>query len=434
MILTENMENKAPFSISIKELASLGEDHLPDAFVPSCHLIYSSPATLSYNSPGAYGFGVKRAALVLPESVMLLVAPGCCGRNSSILGVREDYAERMFYLKMDETDLVSGRHLIMIPEAIRTIVKTTQPKPKAVVICITCVDALLGTDLERITRKAEEETGVRVVPSYMYALTREGRKPPMTAIRATLYSLLKREPINPRAVNLLGFFTPVNPESELFDLLHQMGIRTIRQISAMKTLDEYAKMGEANFNLVLDPESRFAAEELKNRLGIPYIELARLYDLKRIRKQYALFASAVGTVVNDEPYVEEAEKEVSSFTEKYAGRTVAIGQMTDAHPFELAYALTRLGLSVSCIIAIPSETDFPYIRMLAEVSPKTRVYTGISPTMIRYDNNEKADMTIGADIGGYFPNAAHVDWNSENQPFGYRGLIDLLKEMREALG
>ena len=52
--------------------------------------------------------------------------------------------------------------------------EVADPKPKAIVICITCVDALLGTDLPRICRKAEEENDVLVIPSYMYAIEREG--------------------------------------------------------------------------------------------------------------------------------------------------------------------------------------------------------------------------------------------------------------------
>lgn len=57
-------------------------------------------------------------------------------------------------------------------------------------ICITCVDALLGTDMERVCRKAEEKVDIPVRPCYMYALTREGRKPPMVHVRQSLYSSL----------------------------------------------------------------------------------------------------------------------------------------------------------------------------------------------------------------------------------------------------
>ena len=67
------------------DLAERGLENLPDELVSNRHLIYSSPATLAFNSPGAEGFGVKRAGLALPGSVMLLVAPGCCGRNTALL-------------------------------------------------------------------------------------------------------------------------------------------------------------------------------------------------------------------------------------------------------------------------------------------------------------------------------------------------------------
>ena len=70
-------------SYTAKALAERGRDKLPPELQSGCHLIYSSPATLAFNSPGAEGFGVKRAGLAIPDSVMLLVAPGCCGRNTS---------------------------------------------------------------------------------------------------------------------------------------------------------------------------------------------------------------------------------------------------------------------------------------------------------------------------------------------------------------
>ena len=47
-------------SYTVRELYERGPDNLPNELVSSTHLIYSSPATLAFNSPGAEGFGVKR--------------------------------------------------------------------------------------------------------------------------------------------------------------------------------------------------------------------------------------------------------------------------------------------------------------------------------------------------------------------------------------
>ena len=157
------------YYITAKELYARGPRDIPDELVSSKHLIYSSPAALAFNSPGAQGFGVKRAGLAVPGSVMLLVSPGCCGRNTTILGDEGGYGDRIFYLEMAETDIVSGRHLARIHEAVREICSVLDEPPSAVMICITCVDALLGSDMERVCRKVEQETGVPARACYMYA-------------------------------------------------------------------------------------------------------------------------------------------------------------------------------------------------------------------------------------------------------------------------
>lgn len=140
----------------VKELNELGKENIPKQLISHTHLIYSSPATLAFNSPGAEGFGVKRAGLAVPDSIMLIVSPGCCGRNTSVLSSMGAYHDRFYYLLMDETDIVTGRHLKKIPKAVAEICEGFEKKPSVVMICITCVDALLGTDMERVCHKAEE--------------------------------------------------------------------------------------------------------------------------------------------------------------------------------------------------------------------------------------------------------------------------------------
>ena len=223
-------ERKA-YACTAADLWRRGKKDIPPELVSNTHLIYSSPATLAFNSPGAEGFGVS-----------------CCGRNTSAISTMPGYENRFFYLIMDETDLVTGRHLKRIPAAVDSLVKSLPKKPSVVMICITCVDALLGTDMERVCRKAEEKAGVRVRPCYMYALTREGRRPPMVHVRQSLYSILEKKRKNPRAVNLLGYFAPLDGGTELFDLLKQAGLRQIRQISACENFDAFMDPGQCPGN------------------------------------------------------------------------------------------------------------------------------------------------------------------------------------------
>ena len=78
---------------TVEELQKRGRDDIPEQFRSNTHLIYSSPATLAFNSPGAEGFGVKRAGLAIPDSIMLIVAPGCCGRNTSMISSMPQYED-----------------------------------------------------------------------------------------------------------------------------------------------------------------------------------------------------------------------------------------------------------------------------------------------------------------------------------------------------
>ncbi len=427
------------YYVTVGELTERDVFHIPKEMQSGEHLIYSSPATLSYNSPGAQGFGVKRAGLVIPESVMLLIAPACCGRNTTILADEGGYSDRIFFLQMDESDIVTGRHLADIPAAIREILEVCETRPKVVVLCITCVDALLGTDLERVCRKAEallENTtyaGIRVLPSYMYALTREGKNPPMIAIRDTIYSLLQRNNPKTNRVNLLGNFTHLEDDCELYPLLRQIGFIDIREVGRCQTMEEYMEMGDANFNLILNPEARKAAYNLDARLGMPYAELTRLYQPDRIGRQYELFAAALGVSFHPEPFREEAMRAVRRMKQVCQGKTFAIGQVVNGNPMEMALALSKMGLEVKSVFAALSEEDWPYIRELEEYNPKMRIYSTLSPTMMNYDGNEQVDVSVGIDASFYYPKSINVKWNSEIQPFGYRGLQHFAETVTNAV-
>ena len=425
---------KKPYSITISQLVELGREHIPAELISSTHLIYNSPAALAFNSPGAQGFGVKRAGLAIPGSVMLLVGPGCCGRNTTILSEMGGYSDRFFFYIMDETDIVTGRHLRNIPQAVEEIVDSLPAAPSVVMICMTCADALLGTDMERVCRKAEAKVGLPVVPCYMYALTREGRKPPMVDVRRAVYSLLKKQKRQKRTVNLLGYFAPLQDDCELYDVLRQLGITTINELSRCQTFAEYQGMAQANFNVILNPEARLAAQHMEKNLGIPSIELTRLYQVGQIHRQYQALGQVLQTTVDDSRWYEAAKETVAYIKTQYSGMTVAIGEMQNGNAFEMALALTRYGFCVRELYANLTGDDFVYLRHLQELSPDTRVYSNLSPSMLYYDGSKHTvDVTIGKDAAYYHADSAHVFWDEEIQPFGYAGVQALLQKLDAAL-
>lgn len=425
---------KKAYFCTAEELEQRGKDNLPKQFQSGEHLIYSSPATLAFNSPGAEGFGVKRAGLAVPGSIMLIVAPGCCGRNTSMISSMKEYNNRFFYLCMDETDIVTGRHLKKIPKAVASICESLEKKPSVVMICITCVDALLGTDMERVCRKAEEKAGLPVRPCYMYALTREGRKPPMVHVRQSLYSLLEPGRKKGNVVNLLGYFSPLVDDCELYTLLQEAGVKAIHEISRCEDFEEYKKMSEANFNLVLHPEARFAAEDFHDRLKIPFIELRRLYQIDKIGSQYQAFGAALGIEFHAEEQKKQAQEAIESFRKVCPDPVFAVGECANADPFELSLALVKYGFKVAEIYGTITGENFIYIRQLKKLSPQTKIFSNMEPTMLYYDPSESGvTLTIGKDACYYHPNTKGIHWNEERQPFGYAGVRRLFEALELAV-
>ena len=422
------------YFITASELAQKGQTQIPDELIGNKHLIYSSPATLAFNSPGAQGFGVKRAGLAVPDSVMLLVAPRCCGRNTSALAAPGNLGERFFYLLLDDTDIVTGRHLVRIPEAVCEVCRSMPAPPSAVMICITCVDALLGTDMERVCRKCTEQAGVPVEPCYMYALTREGRLPPMVQVRKSVYSLLKPLPKRSDAVNILGFFTALREECELRFLLRDAGVKEIRELASCTDFNAYLQMAEANFNIVLNQEARYAAADLEKRLGIPSVELTRLYQIDKVRRQYQLFGAAIGAEFDDAKYYDEAAEAVETFKNHHGKISFSVGEWLNGDPFELAVALLRYGFDVPEVFGTVGEGNFVWVKKIAQLSPGTRISSNLSPTMMLYKDNEcHCDAFIGKDAAFYHPGIPGINWNGEEQPFGYAGIKALFSGLDEAL-
>ena len=240
-------------------------------------------------------------------------------------------------------------------------------------------------------------------------------------------------------MNLLGYFAPLHPESELFSLLKSAGIRKIRQISACKDVNDFYRMGEANFNLVLNPEARGAAEALTNRLGIPSIELTRFYETDLTRHQYQAFFAALGMTVPENVNAmtkERADSAGAALRAEYPDLSFSIGEVVNANPFELALALLRMGWRVTEIFANPAADCYPYIDRIAALCPDIRVYSNTDPSMLSYEicsaeGTSGTHITIGKDAAYYHPDALHLNFNEDSQPFGYEAAWYLWERLGE---
>lgn len=257
----------------------------------------------------------------------------------------------------------------------------------------------------------------------------------MVHVRQSLYSLLEPAKKKGNVVNLLGFFSPLVDDCELYDILHSAGIKTIYEISRCRNFDEYKTMSEANFNLVLHQEARAAAEDFHERLKIPFIELRRLYQTDKIENQYQAFGSVLGVTFDTTAYRKAAEQAVENFRKVCPDASFAVGECMNGDPFELALALLKYGFKVPEIYGTITVENFVYMKQLALLSPTTKVFSNMEPTMIYYEPKESGvNITIGKDALYYHQDCPGLMWNQDEQPFGFAGvrrLFEALKEVTE---
>ena len=188
------------------------------------------------------------------------------------------------------------------------------------------------------------------------------------------------------------------------------GVKTVHEISRCKDYEEYQTMAEANFNLVLHPEARFAAEDFHEKLRIPFIELRRLYQIDKITKQYQALGNVLGIPFEDHEAEAAALDSVKCLKSAKPDAVFAIGECMNGDPFELALALVKYGFRVAEIYGTLTAENFVYLKNLSELSPQTKVFSNMEPTMLYYDPEESGvTITIGKDACYYHPDVKKRD-------------------------
>ena len=177
-----------------------------------------------------------------------------------------------------------------------------------------------------------------------------------------------------------------------------------------------------------------AASALEARLKIPSIELTRLYQIDKIRSQYRALGQVLGVFFHDDADYQSAKEAVEVFRAEHPDAVFSVGECMNGDPFELALALTGYGFRVTEIFGTIQGENFGYLKRLAALSPDTRVYSNMEPTMLYYDPSDcPVTVSVGKDAGYYHTESPVLNWNSDIQPYGYAGLRRLMEALSEVL-
>ncbi|MCL0074153.1 nitrogenase component 1 [Dehalococcoidia bacterium] len=418
--------NSKAFYMSIGELGN-GASHWQRKVIP--------PNCLHYCPPSAGGWGIMRVGLLVPESILLFVSPVGCPRHVAIAGIQLGFKKRLFLLHLDEMDIVTGQHMERIPQAAAEILAASQPRPKAMLIGATCIDALLGSDYDGLAQELEAKYRIPVRICRMFPIEMDGKTPPQLTVQETIYDFLPPSREKECAINIIGSFAPIDAESEFYEVMTAAGVREVRHIAACTSLEEFQMMSRASHNLLIKPGGRLAVRRMEERLGIPSCFAPVAYGLKTIAQTYRTIGEFLGVKLRTERYHEETQEAIKFYQDRMGPLRVAVGSATNASPFELARALTEYGFRVPYIFAdLILDFDMQHVEWLKYHAPDIKVFTNVHPSMVDFLNLKlTVDLAVGFDAGYFCSGARTVPLTLDSQPYGYRGALTLFREMLQAL-
>jgi nitrogenase molybdenum-iron protein alpha chain len=241
---------------------------------------------------------------------------------------RADSKGYCFTTDLQEMDIVFGGEKKLLDAIVMAV---REFDPDAVFVYETCSTGLIGDDIQSVAEKASEITGKPVIAFECAGFRGISQNYGHKIANIELFKLIARsedaEPI-PNGVNVIGDFNSKDAEA-IEGMLKRLGIEVICTFTANATIDRIKAMRRARLNLVqCSRSSIFLAELMKERFGIPFIEVNFFgiqnccESLRRIAEFFDTHASIIERAI--EKNLRRVLPKVEHYREKLRGKKVFI--------------------------------------------------------------------------------------------------------------
>ena len=427
---------------------------------------------LLYSSPARGTWTIAHTSMLIPGSHQIFVCPSCCLRGVVLSAEEMGAMERFSMLEFTDDHILRGDLEDMIIEGVSGILNEMPKKPTCVLLYTSCVQHFLNIDLNLVYREcAKAHPEVDFIDCYMLPTMRKHFSPEKMQWRQ-LYRAVKKLPEDAHLANVIGSFYEIQPESELFEIFNNAGVR-VSQLPTMVSYDEYKHMGAAAMNLFFHPVVDFAAKDMEKRLGQKAVYMPVSFNYEEIRRSEMNLAEAlreilcaggefhaedartgegaaeniyVGNVHAADPcnipeirlpdydaLQKEAEEALAGALDVIGQTPIALDFSAVTRPLSLARMLLEHGFCVRRIYAdafAPEEKgDFEVIR---ERFPDVKIFPMTQPGMRVAGRNAPEFLAIGQKAT-YFTGTRHfVNLVENGGLYGFRGITRIAQMMVEA--
>ena len=269
----------------------------------------SCKGSLEYTCPSHGGWGMVRIAMLIPESHQLFVCPSACGRHGALGAIQQGFKNRLSYFYLEESDIISG-YDNTICEAVGELLERLPKRPKVMVIFVSCLDDLIGTDCDAVIYELSRTyKDIQFRMGHMNPISNNSDEPPLVSTWKTVYSLMEKTLENPiGGINMIGNYVPVRETSEILKIMKVLGME-VYHVGNFEKYEQLKDMGNHYFNLVVSSPVEKVAKQLKQTKGIEYVIGHITYDLKEIRENYKLIVDKLLEIKkNTKAGIEKQEK------------------------------------------------------------------------------------------------------------------------------
>lgn len=393
-------------------------------------------SSIHYCSPAHGGWGIVRTGMLIPESYQLFVCPFACGRHGALGAIQQGNKKRLSYLFIDEADIISGSYEDLIVDAVGELLNCLSKKPKVILIGVSCLDDLLGTDHDSLLGRLREAYSLDFQMLQMNPISSDSKNPPGINVQRKIYSLIKTTENKFDEINLIGNYVMPEKNNELYEILKEMGISKVKHITECAGYEEFQDMGNSKYNLVLRPEAKRAAEDMKKNNNIDYRFMPITYHLKEIKKNYEIIKNMIKSnkILDLERYEEEALLEIEKAKEHLKDIPISIDNSSVCRPFSLAKALIQYGFKVESIYDEGvSEVEKESYNWLLENASNIKIYNPQDHNMILRNSEKNNEILAIGYNAAYMTNSKYVvDLVFDEKMFGFGGVCSLMNKMVEA--
>ena len=342
---------------------------------------------LHYICPGNGGWGMVRIAMMIPESYELFISPAACGRHGSLGAIRHGIKDRLSYYFVDEKDIIAGYDQMIVRAAGQLLERLAGHgiHPRAVILFVTCMDDLIGTDHEAVAEELEVlHPDTYFLFAHMNPITDNRPSPPMVSIHKSVFGLLGRlyQEKQDCGLNCIGNLEGIRPECEFFPLAEMLGFKKVRHIGSCQNFEQFEEMAGSVCNAVLNVTAEAAAQQLERTCHQTVVRMYYSYLPEKIREGYLRLAKAaeqrLGKKIPEEFYrmLDEREAHLKDIAvrvrEQLGGRPIALDDFACTAPFELAEFLLSQGFQVK-YIGYREAGDAGRVEHLIERYPQVQI-------------------------------------------------------------